>query len=76
MSAQVIGFRHILGGEVISDPFHIGILRDKVTRNLAPIFGDVYNEIETSFQELIPAKRNGKLNTFGFLIGHCVDRSA
>lgn len=76
LSAQVIGFRHIFGVEIITDPFHIGVLRDKVTRNLAPIFGDVHNEIETSFQELIPAKGDGMLNTFAFFIRACAHRCA
>lgn len=50
---------HIFGHEVHEDPFHVGIIRDKLTRNLVSLFGDVYDEIGTAFHELIPANENG-----------------
>ncbi|KIP02162.1 hypothetical protein PHLGIDRAFT_32288 [Phlebiopsis gigantea 11061_1 CR5-6] len=57
-AGDFIGFAHIFGPEVLADPFHIAVVRDKLTRNLVPLFGEVYDEIEVSFGELIPAKEN------------------
>ncbi|KIP02170.1 hypothetical protein PHLGIDRAFT_20514 [Phlebiopsis gigantea 11061_1 CR5-6] len=57
-AADFIGLNHIFGPEVNADPFHVGVVRDKLTRNLVPLFGEIYDEIDAAFGELIPAKEN------------------
>lgn len=56
---QVNSFRYIFGNEINDDPFHVRIVRDKMTHNLVPIFSEVHDEVETTFRELIPANEHG-----------------
>ena len=55
---QVLQLRHTLGPGV-DDQFHVAVVRDKLTRNLAALYPDVLDEITVAFNEYIPAKEDG-----------------
>ena len=50
--------RHTLGPGV-DDQFHVAVVRDKLTRNLATLYPDVLDEITQAFGEYIPANDHG-----------------
>lgn len=47
---------YTLGPEIHHNPYHIGIIRSQLTRNLGALFPDVREEIIASFNDIIPAK--------------------
>ena len=47
---------YTLGPEIHHNPYHIGIIRSQLTRNLGALFPDVREEIVASFNDIIPAK--------------------
>ncbi|KAI0684429.1 cytochrome P450 [Earliella scabrosa] len=56
-TAEVLQLRHTLGPGV-DDQFHVAVVRDKLTRNLAALYPDVLDEITVAFNEYIPAKED------------------
>ncbi|KAI0758034.1 cytochrome P450 [Fomes fomentarius] len=56
-TAEVLQLRHTLGPGV-DDQFHVAVVRDKLTRNLAALYPDVLDEITEAFHEYIPAKED------------------
>nr|BAL05135.1 cytochrome P450 [Phanerodontia chrysosporium]BAL05136.1 cytochrome P450 [Phanerodontia chrysosporium] len=54
-TTELTGFGYIWGPRMRKDPFHVPIIRNQLTRQLSSAFGDIYEEIELSFQELMPA---------------------
>ena len=54
---QVLQLRHTLGPG-IDDQFHVAVVRDKLTRNLAAVFPDVLDEVCAAFREYIPVPPN------------------
>ncbi|TFK79819.1 cytochrome P450 [Polyporus arcularius HHB13444] len=52
--AEVLQLRLTLGPGV-DDQFHVAVVREKLTRNLAALYPDVFDEISVSFNEYIPA---------------------
>ncbi|TBU42680.1 cytochrome P450 [Dichomitus squalens] len=56
-STQVLQLRHTLGPG-IDDQFHVAVVRDKLTRNLAAVFPDVLDEVQAAFREYVPAEEN------------------
>nr|VWO96344.1 Putative calcium-binding protein [Ganoderma boninense] len=50
---QVLQLRHTLGPG-IDDQFHVAVVRDKLTRNLAAVYPDVLDEVCAAFREYIP----------------------
>nr|BAD94556.1 cytochrome P450 [Phanerodontia chrysosporium] len=51
---EIFETKHIFGADLLTDPVHLALLRT-LTRNLGQVFGDMYQEVETAFQELVPA---------------------
>ena len=62
---QVLQLRHTLGPGV-DDQFHVAVVRDKLTRNLAALFPDVLDEVQAAFAEYVPAKEDGTSFHFVF----------
>ncbi|KAI1791098.1 cytochrome P450 [Ganoderma leucocontextum] len=50
---QILQLRHTLGPGIY-DQFHVAVVRDKLTRNLAVVYPDVLDEVCAAFQEYIP----------------------
>ncbi|OBZ79756.1 Ent-kaurene oxidase [Grifola frondosa] len=57
-AAELIQSKYTLGAGLDDDPYHVTVIRDKLTRNLAPLLPDVIDEIDVAFNELIPAKED------------------
>ncbi|OCH95708.1 cytochrome P450 [Obba rivulosa] len=54
--AQVmIQSKYTFGREPAEDPYHIDVIREKLTRNLASLLPDVMDEIQHAFHQFIPA---------------------
>ena len=47
-------------GQVFHDnPYHIGVIRQQLTRHISVMFPDIQEETELAFQELIPVTTDG-----------------
>ncbi len=47
-------------GQVFHDnPYHIGVIRQQLTRHISATFPDIQDETELAFEELVPATTNG-----------------
>ncbi|EMD42271.1 hypothetical protein CERSUDRAFT_110800 [Gelatoporia subvermispora B] len=51
--------QYTLGRETSEDPFHVEVIKEKLTRNLGNILPDVMDEIQHAFNEYIPAEGDG-----------------
>jgi len=49
-----------MGMKIRTDPFHVATVRTPLTRNIAARFSDIRDEVQASFDDIIPAKENGK----------------
>lgn len=45
--------------DIMHIPIHIAMIKERLTRNLAPITPDVVDEVQRGFEELIPATEKG-----------------
>ncbi|KAI0060667.1 cytochrome P450 [Artomyces pyxidatus] len=50
---------HTFGPGVMEDPNHVAVIQMQLTRALATVFGDMYDELSATFDEAIPAKADG-----------------
>ena len=41
------------------DHYHVGVIRSKLTRNIASTFSQVHDELEASLREFIPLPNKG-----------------
>ncbi|OCH84018.1 cytochrome P450 [Obba rivulosa] len=53
---QLIQAKYTLGREFSEDPYHIDLIRERLTRNLAVLFPDVLDEIQHAFDHFIRAE--------------------
>lgn len=56
---QTIGNAFVFGLEVWNPPYHVELIRSALTRHIIPFFGTIYDEIETSFRDLVPVEDKG-----------------
>ena len=52
--------RYTVGPELIEDPYHVDIIKEKLTRTLPVIMPDVVDELELAVPYYIDAKDDGK----------------
>lgn len=52
---QALQTEYTLGRAVADNPYHVPIVRAKLTRNIAYVFPEIREELSTAFTELIPA---------------------
>ncbi|KAI0654468.1 cytochrome P450 [Cubamyces menziesii] len=57
---QTLQTIYTMGADVHYDPYHIPLVRDKLTRNLPVIVPDVIDEVTVAFQEYIPGNNGGR----------------
>ncbi|PPQ77969.1 hypothetical protein CVT26_005274 [Gymnopilus dilepis] len=57
-AAETVQTDYTLGRQIRMDPYHVGIVRTPLTRNIAARFSDIKDEIVTAFSEIIPAKED------------------
>ncbi|EMD34619.1 hypothetical protein CERSUDRAFT_86021 [Gelatoporia subvermispora B] len=53
-AAELLQSKYTLGRDTAEDPYHIEVIREKLTRNLATLLPDVMDEIQHAFNEFIP----------------------
>lgn len=51
---QIIAGDYTLGSNVERNPYHVGVVRTQLTRNLSIVFPDVLDEAIVALDELIP----------------------
>jgi len=49
-----------MGERISTDAYHVATIRTPLTRNIAARFSDIRDEIVAAFDDIIPAKENGK----------------
>ena len=62
-AAQSLQMKHTLGRDTIDDPYHIGIIRDKLTRGLPAVFPALADELMRAVSDHIPATDDGAPDT-------------
>ncbi|KAI0329481.1 cytochrome P450 [Cubamyces sp. BRFM 1775] len=55
-AGEFIQTKFTIGHETHLDPYHVDIIRDKLTRSLAAVLPDVIDELTVAVHEYIPAK--------------------
>ncbi|KAI0079530.1 cytochrome P450 [Panus rudis PR-1116 ss-1] len=53
-ASDTILMKHTFGPIVHEDPFHVGIIRAHLTKHLADMFPEMFEEVTTGFKELLP----------------------
>lgn len=56
---EVTGMFHVFGMDVWQYSYPVDIIRSVLTRHIAPFFGDIHNEVEASFHDLVPTTGDG-----------------
>lgn len=56
---EVTGMFHVFGMDVWEYSYPVDIIRSVLTRHIAPFFGDIHNEVEASFRDLVPTRGDG-----------------
>ncbi|KAH9895713.1 cytochrome P450 [Cubamyces lactineus] len=59
-AAEFIQIEYTVGHEAHSDPYHIDIVREKLTRNLPTVLPEIMDELAVAMHEYIPAKEDGR----------------
>ena len=52
--------KYTVGHEALDDPYHIDIIKEKLTRTLPAILPDVIDELKLAVPAYIPTKDDGK----------------
>ena len=59
--------KYTVGHEAMSDPYHVGIIKEKLTRMLPTVLPDLTDELAVSVQEYIPTTGDGECLPCGSL---------
>ncbi|KAM5543922.1 hypothetical protein V8D89_002539 [Ganoderma adspersum] len=51
---EVVHMKYTVGHEAMSDPYHVGIIKEKLTRMLPTVLPDLTDELAVSVREYIP----------------------
>ncbi|KAK0448935.1 cytochrome P450 [Desarmillaria tabescens] len=57
-NADIVQMNYTIGRSVVTDPYHIDVIRGAFTRNIAACFADVQDEIKAAFNDNIPMTEN------------------
>ncbi|KAF9235146.1 cytochrome P450 [Melanogaster broomeanus] len=55
---DILNGQYLVGPEMFHNAYHIPILRSQLTRNLGPLFLDIRDEVNTTFEEILDLKGN------------------
>lgn len=56
-----------MGPQIRRDPYHVGLIRARLTRNIAVLAPDLYDELAVAFDEKIPLS-TGEFNLILLLL--------
>ncbi|SJL14132.1 uncharacterized protein ARMOST_17587 [Armillaria ostoyae] len=59
-TSDLLQMDYTIGRDVFADPYHIGVVRNALTRNIATCFADVADEIQEAFNDNIPMTEGTK----------------
>ena len=59
---QRLNTRYIMGDDVLDWPYHIGVIRTHLIRNIATLYPEIRDEIVTSFDELLDLTGEGEVS--------------
>lgn len=54
--------KYTLGEAIHNDPYHVDIIREKLTRGLPAVLPDVIEELTLAVRQYIPTEGDGELN--------------
>jgi hypothetical protein len=57
---QLAALKYTFGEEVITDPYHIPMIRTVLNKKLAACFPDIHDEIVQSFEDVLALEGNGE----------------
>ena len=57
---QTVQMKYTVGHEALDDPYHIDIIKEKLTRTLPAILPDVIDELKLAVPAYIPTKDDGE----------------
>ncbi|RPD64678.1 cytochrome P450 [Lentinus tigrinus ALCF2SS1-7] len=57
---ETIQAKYTLGEDAFADPYHVDIIKEKLTRTLPAVLPEVVDELRLAVQEYIPAKDEGE----------------
>ena len=60
---QVLQTVHTMHPDIVANPFHVGIIRSAMTKNLGECFDEVHAEIVDSVADMIPHSKSALLPT-------------
>ncbi|KAF9819212.1 hypothetical protein IEO21_02251 [Rhodonia placenta] len=63
---ELVQTKYTIAPDVLIHPIHITVIKEQLTRNLAPLFHEVVKEVEAAMQELIPAKGDDWIEVDGY----------
>lgn len=69
---QGIQTEYTLGRAVAENPYHVPVIRAKLTRNIACIFPDIREELSSAFTDLIPVSGQRKFVPASVLVLACL----
>ena len=52
--------KYTVGHEALGDPYHVAIIKEKLTRMLPTVLPDLTEELAVSVQEYIPTQGDGQ----------------
>lgn len=55
MFSQTVFLRYLMGREIDDNAYHVNVVRNQLTRNLAHLFDDLRDEIAAAFHDNIPS---------------------
>ncbi len=58
--SQIVHMKYTVGHEAMSDPYHVGIIKEKLTRMLPTVLPDLTDELAVSVQHYIPTEGDGE----------------
>lgn len=56
---QTLALLYVFGKEVWEPPYHVTIIRSVLTQHIASMFGDIHDEMESAFAELVHVSEDG-----------------
>ena len=59
-SRQEFNLAYIMGPEVHHNPYHLPIVRARLTRNIRALYPEIIDEISMAFDDILGLRRNGE----------------
>lgn len=68
---QTLALLYLFGKEVWEPPYHVTIIRSVLTQHIASMFGDIHDEIESAFAELVHVGEDGACFCIRLVVPAC-----